>query len=283
MRAVQSSALACLGPIVLLACASGAPVPETSSLRQQAQRAADSGGSRFSDRHWEASARAFERAAELYVALDDSASEAAARRNQAEALRRAGRIDDATAAFQGALASDRRGGRSIAQARDLAGLARCQSARGEPDLAIASLQQALELTDASDPLRSVLENDLALYLLERGDVADRERVYQLLASALQKSRSRGDVRGMAIAQLNLGRASLRFGADDLAESPLEEALEHFRALDDPEGLARTHEELARLVDVRNQPARARLHREQARRGYVFLGDEAGVRRLDRSP
>lgn len=283
MRALRAGALACLAPIVLLACASAAPAPEPSPLRQQAQRAAESGASSFADRHWQASARAFERAAEIYGALDDSASEAAARRNQAEALRRAGRIDDATAAFQSALASDQRAGRSLDQARDLAGLARCQSARGEADLAIASARQALERTTASDPLHALLENDLALYLLERGDVADRERIHQLLTSALQESRSRGDVRGMATAQLNLGRAYLRFGEEDLAEAPLAEALEHFRALDDPAGLARAHEELARLFDARNQPDRARLHREQARRGYAFLGDEAGVRRVEGAP
>jgi tetratricopeptide (TPR) repeat protein len=283
VRGLRARAVAWLGPVVLLACTSAAPAPEPSPLRQQAQRAAETGGSRFAARHWEASARSFERAAEIYGALDDSAAEAAARRGQAEALRRAGKIDDAAVAFQSALAIDQRAGRPLDEARDLAGLARCASARGEMDLAIATAQQALERTPASDPLHALLENDLALYLLERGDVADRKRIHQLLESALEESRSRGDVRGMASAELNLGRAYLHFGENDLAESPLDEALAHFRTLDDPEGLAHAHEELARLFDARAQPDRARFHREQARRGYAFLGDEAGVRRLERGP
>jgi tetratricopeptide (TPR) repeat protein len=282
VRALRAAAVACLG-LLVLACASAAPAPEPSPLRQQAQRAAQAGASRFASRHWEAAARSFERAAEIYGALDDSASEAAARRNQGEALRRAGKTDAAVAAFESALASDRRAGRALDQARDLAGLARCQSARGETDLAIAGARQALQGTTASDPLHALIENDLALYLLQRGDAADRERIVQLLESALQESRARGDARGMATAELGLGRAYLHFGEDARAEPPLEEALASFRALDDPAGLARAHEELARLFDARSQPDQARFHREQARQGYAVLGDEAGIRRLDGSP
>jgi len=273
--------LVCLGSAWLAACSGAALAPEPSALREQAQRAAESGRSRFATRHWEASARSFESAAEIYGALDDPASAAAAERNRGEALRRAGRIDDATAALERALLIDRNGERPLAQALDLAGLARCQSAQGETDLAVASVEQALDLTGETQPLRSVLENDLALYLLARSEADDRERIQELLLSALASSRSHGDARGVATAQLNRGRAHLRFGEVALAEPPLQEALDGFRALDDPEGLARTHEELARLFGVLNEPGRARQHLEQARRGYAFLGDEAGLRRLDR--
>ena len=137
------------------------------------------------------------------------------------------------------------------------------------------------MTADPEPLRSTLENDLALYLLARSDAGDRERIEELLASALASSRSHGDAGGVATVQLNRGRAHLQFGEVALAEPPLREALDRFRALDDPEGLARTHEELARLFDVRNEPGAARRHLEQARRGYAFLRDEAGLRRLDR--
>jgi tetratricopeptide (TPR) repeat protein len=273
--------LVCLGSFWLVACSGAAPAPEPSALRAQAQRAAESGRSRFATRHWEASARSFESAAEIYGALDDPASAAAAERNQGEALRRAGRLDDATAAFERALRIDGDGDRPLAQAQGLAGLARCQSTRGETNLAVASAERALQMTAEVEPLRSVLENDLALYLLARGDPDDRERIEALLSSALARSRSDDDARGVAAVQLNRGRAHLRFGESDLAEPPLREALDGFRALDDPEGLARTHEELARLFETRNEPGTARRHLEQARRGYAFLGDEAGLRRLDR--
>ena len=273
--------LACLASAWLLACSGAARTPEPSALRLQAQQAAESGRSRFAIRHWEASARSFESAAKIYGALDDPVSAAAAERNQGEALRRAGRPDDATAAFERALIVDGNGDRPLSQALDLAGLARCQSARGETNLAVASAERALDLTADPEPLRSLLENDLSLYLLARGDPDDRERIEDLLSSALASSRSHGDARGVATAQLNRGRAHLQFGEPALAEPPLREALDRFRVLDDPEGLARTHEELARLFGVRNEPGPARRHLEQARRGYAFLGDEQGLRRLDR--
>jgi hypothetical protein len=51
-------------------------------------------------------------------------------------------------------------------------------------------------------------------------------------------------------------------------------------LDDPEGIARTHEELGRLLIASNQPEAAQRHLEQARQGYEFLGDKAALAQLD---
>ncbi len=257
---------------LLSGCASTPPAPEPSPLRGQAQAAVDAGSSRFASRHFEASARSFGQAAEIFGALDDAASEAAALRNQAEASRRAGDVAAATTGFERALALDRVGGRSGAQARDLAGLARCSSARGETDRAIDESEQALALAAGQGAPHAVFEIDLAVYLLERDNAADRDRALALLESAASAKNER---RVQAAANLNLGRAQRRFGASDASETHLLRALEEFRALDDPEGVARTHEELGRLLRSRGDTEAARRHLEQAQRGYEFVGDAPG--------
>jgi tetratricopeptide (TPR) repeat protein len=265
--------LALLGAL-LLGCASQPPPPEPSPLRRDAQAAAEAGSTRFAGRHFAASALSFGRAAEIFGALDDPASEAAALRNQAEAQRRSGDSVAATIGFERALALDRAGERPIAQARDHSGLARCASARGEIDVAVRESDQALALVGKADALRALVEIDLAVYLLARGDAADRERIVALLVSAGDLAVALDEPRTRAAAHLHLGRAQRRFGSTELGEPPLRQALEEFRALDDPEGLARTHEEIGRLLKARNQSEAARQHLEQARRGYEFLGDAA---------
>jgi tetratricopeptide (TPR) repeat protein len=271
---IRGAALVC-GVSLLLACASEPPAP-TSPLRGEAARAAETGSRRFAGRHYQAAAGSFARAAELYGVLDDPVAEATALRNQGEALRRAGELADAAARFERALALDRRGDRPTAQARDLTGLARCHAGLGEMERAIQEAERALSLAGGAELLRPSLEIDLATYLLARKDAADRERVIALLRSGAAGV----DPRTRATAHLHLGRAYRRFGSPALAEETLEQALDAFRALDHPEGLARTHEELGFLFRSLGDTEGARGHLEQARRGYDFLGDEAARARVD---
>jgi tetratricopeptide (TPR) repeat protein len=197
---MRGTAVAC-GLALLLACASEPPTP-TSPLRSEAARAGEAGSQRLAGRHYRAAARSFERAAEIYGALDDPGAEATALRNQAEALRRAGELAEAAAGFERALALDRRGDRPTGRARDLAGLARCHAAQGETARAIQEAEQALALAREAEPLRSSLEIDLASYLVALGGDADRERVVALLTSAAQ----RHEPRTRAAAHLHLGSA-----------------------------------------------------------------------------
>jgi len=67
---------------------------------------------------------------------------------------------------------------------------------------------------------------------------------------------------------------------DAAGTSLLKALELFRSLDDPRGLATAHELLARLYRKRNDPEKAGFHAGQAREKYEFLHDDAGVKRMD---
>jgi tetratricopeptide (TPR) repeat protein len=174
---MRVAVLVCIGAL-LLACA--AAPPPVSQFRTEALAAAEAGSKRFADRHFAAAARSFGEAARIYGAIDDFAAQTAALRNQAEALRRDGDLDAATAGFQRALAIDRLGERNDDQARDLAGLARCASARGEVDRAIRQSEQALGLVSGSEALRASLEIDLAVYLLVRGNSTDQGRIVELL-------------------------------------------------------------------------------------------------------
>jgi len=274
---------AILGAAALAACASSPGPPPPSPVRQDAQHATETGRAHFAERSFEASARAYARAATTYAALDDADAEAGALRGQGEALRRAGSLDAATQAFERALALDRGRDDPSARALDLAGLARCARDRGEIEAAIAGVDEALGLVGIDASVRAALANDLALHLLARGRRDDRARILGLLASSRDRAVADGDAHGAAVAYLNLGHASRRFGDLPRAEADLREALDRFRALDDPAGLARTHEELAALARDRNDPEAARRHAEQALRGYEFLGDEADVERLRPGP
>jgi tetratricopeptide (TPR) repeat protein len=275
---MRGAALACVGAL-LVACASSSP-PPVSPLRTEALAAAEAGSRRLTGRHFAAAADSFGQAAQIYGVIDDPTAEAAALRNQAEALRRLGDLGAATAGFERALAIDRLGKRTDGQARDFAGLARCSSARGEVDCAIRQSEQALGLVSGAEALRASLEIDLAVYLLARGNSTDQGRIIGLLTSAGDRAAAEGEARTEATAHLHMGRAQRFFGSPELAEEPLRLALSEFQRLDDPEGLARTHEALGRLLNARNQPEAAKRHLEQARRGYEFLNDQAALAHLD---
>ncbi|NJN47369.1 MAG: tetratricopeptide repeat protein [Candidatus Competibacteraceae bacterium] len=274
---MRSVLLACVAAL-LFACA--ASPPPTSQLRSQALAAAEAGGKHLAGRHFAAAERAFGQAAQIYGAIDDPTAQAAALRNQAEAFRRAGDLDAATTGFERALIIDRREQNTVGQARAFAGLARCSSGRGDIDHAIQQSEQALGLASDSAALHASLQIDLAVYLLVRGYANDQKRIIELLTLATERALNQGEPRTVAAAQLHLGRAQLFFGSLELAEEPLRSALSVFRALDDPEGIARTHEELGRLLNALNQPDAAQRHFKQARRGYEFLGDEAALAQLD---
>ncbi len=259
-----------------LGCASELPEP-VSALRRDAASAAATGSDRFAGRHYKASAESFGRAAAIYAALDDTYAEAKARRNQAEALRRAGRFEEAAAGFERALVLDREGGWQGEQARDLAGLARCRYALGNTELAIEQAETALTLASGTD---ASVEIDLAVYLIARGDPADEPRVLAMLTSLAERDAEGGEPRTRAAANYHLGRAYRAFGSPERAETSLRLAMDQFRALDDPEGLARTHEELGRLLEERNDVEGARRHFYRARLGYEFLGDESALARVD---
>jgi tetratricopeptide (TPR) repeat protein len=275
-RRAARRAFLCAG-LWLGGCASA---PTDSVPRAEARQALASGRSAYAQRQWQAASAAFGRAALIFAALSESSAETAALRDQGEALRRAGDRENAVAVYQRALELDRRLGQRQDQALDLGGLARCAAAQQETTLAIQTAEEAIVLADAGTPLAAVLENDLALYLLARGDGGDPGRAIELLTSASALNQAQGDALGVASNELNLGRAELALGDSGLAESHLKRALEGFRALQDPEGLAETHEMLARLSLARHEVDEVRFHREQARAGFQFLEDRGGLRRIE---
>jgi tetratricopeptide (TPR) repeat protein len=276
-RRIAQRAFLCAGLILGAGCASVSPesVPQAEARQQLA-----TGRSAYEQRQWKAAAGLFGRAALIFTALSESSAETAALRDQGEALRRAGEPQTAVAVYQRALELDQRLGQRQDQALDLGGLARCAAAQQQTVLAVQSAEDALALADAGTPLAAALENDLALYLLARGESGDPARARELLSSALASNQAQRDALGAASNELNLGRAELAFGDPKLAEPHLERALEGFRALQDLDGLAQTHEMLARLCLSRHEVEQVRFHREQARAGFELLEDRGGLRRID---
>jgi len=270
-------ALLCAGLMFCFGCASA---PVDSPARAEARQQLASGRSAIEQRRWAPASEAFGRAALIFAALGESSAETAALRDQGESLRRAGDPQAAVAVQERALELDRRLGDRQGQAQDLGGLARSQAAQQQVELSIQTAQEALALADAGTPLEALLQNDLALYLLARGDSADPAHALELLSSASAANQARRDALGVASNELNLGRAELVSGDSRLAESHLQRALERFQALQDPEGLAQTHESLARLYLAQHDVEQARFHRDQARAGFEFLEDRGGLRRVE---
>jgi tetratricopeptide (TPR) repeat protein len=279
-RRAARGAFVCAGLCLGAGCASA---PVDSLPRGEARQALASGRSAYERRQWSAASASFGRAAGIFQALDEASAESAALRDQGEALRRAGDAAGAATAYQRALEIDRRLGQGQAQAWDMGDLARCAAAQQEAPLAIQSAEDALALAAPGTPVAAVLENDLAVYLLDRGEVGDPGRAIELLSQASASNGARGDARGVATNELNLGRADLAMGQEASAEAHLLRALEGFRGLQDPEGLAQTHELLARLSLARQDVEQARFHQAQARAGFAFLDDRAGLRRTESLP
>ena len=276
-----------LGRVVLLGlccvhfsgCASKPPPQEPSRPRIQAERAYGSGQDEYRRQNWMAAANLFGRAADFFASIDDYDAEATARHNQAQALKRAGEIDAAIEAYEKSRVINERLGRKTEQAQNLAGIASCQRSQGQLDQAIKTAGEALSLGVDSRSVTATLENDLGLYLLQRGDEADRERIVELFSSALKANRSAGNKRFEAVNHLNLGRAHARFDQADLAEKHFQDALTLFRDTGDPVGLAHSHEQLWKLYRKRGDESKAAFHHEQAREKFEFLKDEKGLKRL----
>lgn len=247
--------------LFLAGCASAPPPAPVSPLRQQAQRAEDRGRAAYAKRNWNSAADSFAKAAEIYGALDDFSAQAGALHNQAQAEREAGQVDVAIKLFEESL-------RLAEKPETIAGLAQAYRAKGDLDAAIDTAGRALTLAEAQKS-KSLLtiQNDLAVLLFQRGNPGDQSRVVSLL-SAVAGAR---DEHVAATGELNLGRAYLSFGELDAAEKQLQSALEKFRALDDPRGLAEAHESLANLFTARNDSERAALHHRLAQEKFQFLG------------
>ena len=261
-----------------LGCASSLET-SVSPVRVAAQRSLETAHTAFEQRAWRAAARSFGRAADAFAALDEISPEASAWRSQAEALRRAGDEEGAERAGARALVLDRQRGVPEDVARDLVGLARAAAARGDAGLAVARAEEALSLAPPASPLATLVQNDLAVYLLARGDAADRTRAASLLGAALAEATARGDAAGIAAAELNLARTALAGGDPDAAAPRLDRALAGYRGLEDPEGIASTHEVLAALARTRGDESLAAFHRGQAWAGFTFLDDRAALARL----
>ncbi len=283
--------------ILLTGCTSTKPPSPTSPLRDQAQRTLTSAREAYSRDNFTSAAQLYARAAETFAALDDSAGQADALHNQAQAFQRARLVESAVESYEKALALNERLARPVPQAQNLTGLAQCAAAQNRYDLAIETGEprparhvavaapatepgeQARKLAEKSPAIRAIIENDLAVHLLDRGQPTDRERILSLLTAAANANHRLRNTRGVAVNDLNFGRAHLQFAQLDLAEAQLARALAAFRDLDDVRGLGQTHELLAQVYAARGEADRAQFHRQQALDKFAYLKDEPAMKRV----
>ncbi|GIH04749.1 hypothetical protein Rhe02_28160 [Rhizocola hellebori] len=115
-----------------------------------------------------------------------------------------------------------------------------------------------------------------------GDVLDwRGLWHPMVASqstALLVAQQAGDERGMAHARRLLGRAYIRLGRWDEAESLLHQAVQLFHGLGDPVGEANTHIALSRIHEQHGRMRAALGHSQQALTLFGAAGHRAGQAR-----
>jgi CHAT domain-containing protein/uncharacterized protein HemY len=128
----------------------------------------------------------------------------------------------ANTAIQTALTAHRTSGAKRSEVYALRILGKLQAQQGQPDQALATLKQGLDLTKAIGPLEeSLLAQDLAELQLDRRQYADAQ-TYATRAIALAKPAKYQDIVGKSLTIL--GQAKLAANQAGQAISPLEEAV-----------------------------------------------------------
>lgn len=268
--------------VVLLSagCATTSKHPQAGQYRAEARRAEADAKDAYQAKNWAAAARSFGQAADNYALIEDVSAEAVARHNEGHAARRAGLIEESVAAYGRALELNETRGDKNARATNLSGLLQAYRAQDKLDLAIETGEKALALAGGSKAVTSILQNDLALCLLQRGNAADEKRVIDMLTEAVRTQKSVGTGQTLATTYLTLGRAHVQYGQFEPAEMPLTKALTIFRRIENPAGIARAHELLAKMYLGRNDAGKAKPHLEQAREKFELLKDEKSLKRIE---
>ncbi len=115
-----------------------------------------------------------------------------------------------------------------------------------------------------------------------GDVLDWRGLWQAMVAsqttALRAAKLAGDRLGMAHAHRLLGRAYIRLGRWDEAETLLQQAVEFFSALADPVGEANTHIALSRIHEQHGRLPAALSHSQRALTLFREAGHRSGQAR-----
>ena len=189
-----------------------------------------------------------------------------------------GNVASARVVFEGIL--DRLGdGASYGRAVVLSRLGRCFHLNGQPDQAMAALQDALDTTEKIAPspgvkaLRGTLRSELGDVLRAAGRAAEARHAYQ---SALKIAEELQDSRAQVVDQGQLSALAL-------AEGRLDEAFEHGSAalrlvhgLREPRLEAVAWHQLGRVLQEAGQPDEARRHYGEAARISEECGDPIGA-------
>jgi len=210
----------------------------------------------------------------------EEASEAwyVARATRGEQLLGGGQVGEAREVFEAVLArlTD---APSYRRAVILGRLGRCSHAAGRPDLAVAQLRDALEVTarlvpsDGVKGLRGVLQAELGDALRALGRYSDARRAYE---SALEIAEAARDLRGQGVDLGQLGALALVEGRLEEARARYQAALRLFQQLHEPAMEAVAWHQLGRIFHARREWDEAERHYQEAARIREASGSLAGA-------
>ncbi len=259
---------------ILTAGCATAPILPTpvSSLSARANAA---GVREFARGNLDRSKKQFERALRLNRSIDNRRGIVDNLNNLAALALRDGNPEAAAASFEEALALSRELGDPAAEADLLINLGAAQEAVGQVQRALASYETAREMAEAhhtTRTLRAALGRMGRLELaLERWETAA-----QHLQTAYALDRTEGDEVGMALRESDLGLLALQQNQPDEALGQLRSALERFRRLENPAGVALALQRLARVHLQQEAFALAEEVGRRALHAHEAIGDTPGA-------
>ncbi|MFF8233179.1 caspase, EACC1-associated type [Streptomyces caelestis] len=217
---------------------------------------------------------AFEEALAIYQALGDRLGQADARQGLGEVHRMQDRYEEATAAFEEALAIYQALGDRLGQAGTRQGLGEVHRMQGRNDEATAAFEEALAIYQALGDRSGQAGATQGLGGIHRMQGRNDEAT-AAFEEALAIYQALGDRSGQADATQGLGEIHQVQGRYEEATAAFEEALAIYRALGNRSGQAGTMQGLGEIHQVQGRYEEATAAFEEALAIYQALGDRLG--------
>lgn len=205
---------------------------------------------------------ALEKSQQLSVSAGDLRGAGFSLRNLGGYLTRLGKLEEAEAALNDALAKFEKVEYASGQATALTSLGELYETRGEIDRAIEVLERSNAVTESHTPGRSVPNNALLARLLVKKGQASEGRV--IAEESERVARELGTQESLATALQALGDVDRAEGDLELAQQEYLEALRLFSAVENPVGVAAAQVALARIAREENRSSDFTMHIERAR-------------------
>ncbi len=259
--------------IFLAGCASAPIIPApVSSL---STRANEAGVREFARGNLDRSKQLFARALKLNRSIDNRRGIVDNLNNLGALALRKGDPEAAVVSFEEALTLSRELRDFAAEADVLINLGAAHEAMGEAEKALASFAAARELAEAHGAVRTLRAALGRMGRLELA-LARWESAANHLKAAYVLDGKEGDEAGMALRENDLGLLALEQNRPDEALALLRLALDRFRRLESPAGVALALQRLARVHLHCEAFALAEEHARRALHAHEAIGDSTGA-------